>query len=191
MTSAADLMTAEQFLIYPDQGKRLELVRGHLVVREPPGWRHGEIAARLVVALSVFLNRDRDLRGDAVTRGRVLTCDAGFTLARNPDTVRGPDVAYVSRERWAGPSPRGFGELAPDLAMEVRSPTDRIGAVLAKVGDLLDAGSQLVWVVDPDRRLVTVYRADGSQAIVSNEDVLDGGEVLPGFELRLVDLFAE
>ena len=145
---------------------------------------------RIGVALSNFLYIDRDSRSTTVTRGRVLTCDSGFTLARNPDTVRGPDVAYVSRERWAGPLPDGYGEFAPDLAVEIRSPSDRTGAVLAKVGEWLDAGANLIWVIDPMRQHVTVYRADGSQAMLGLEDVLDGGSVLPGFSLWIAELFA-
>lgn len=191
MTTPIGLMTAEELFVHPMPGKRVELVRGRLIVREPPGMRHGECAMRIGVAISNFLSRDRDARGAAETRGRVVTCDSGFTLARNPDTVRGPDVAYVSRERWAAPLPLGYGEFAPDLAIEIRSPTDRIGAVLAKVGDLLDAGAHLVWVIDPARQLITVYRADGSQAMLGVDDALDGGDVLPGFAYSLVELFAE
>lgn len=190
VTTPVALMTAEGVLVYPMPDKRVELVRGRLIVREPSGMRHGECASRIGVALSLFLSRDRESRVAIETRGRVLTCDSGFTLARNPDTVRGPDVAYVSRERWAGPLPDGYGEFAPDLAVEVRSPSDRLGAVLAKVGDWLDAGSHLVWVVDPSRRLVTVYRADGSQAALGVDDVLDGDDVLPGFTFAIAELFA-
>ncbi len=190
VTTPVALMTAEELLAYPMPDKRVELVRGRLIVREPPGMRHGECAMRIGVALSNFLSRDRESRGAAETRGRVLTCDSGFTLARNPDTVRGPDVAYVSRERWPGPLPDGYGEFAPDLAVEVRSPSDRLGAVLAKVGDWLDAGSHLVWVVDPSRRQVTVYRADGSQALLGVDDILDGGDVLPKFVFAVAELFA-
>lgn len=190
VTTPVALMTAEELLMYPMPDKRVELVRGRLIVREPAGMRHGEFAARVVVAFSDCLSRDRASRGAAVTRGRVLTCDSGFTLARNPDTVRGPDVAYVSRERWAGPLPEGYGEFAPDLAVEIRSPSDRTGAVLAKVGDWLDSGAYLVWVVDPMRQHVTVYGADGSQAMLGLGDVLDGGLVLPGFSLSIAELFA-
>ena len=190
MTSPA-LMTVEELLAYPMPDKRVELVRGRLIVREPPGMRHGECAVRITVALSNYLTRDRDARGAAETRGRVLAGDSGFTLARNPDTVRGPDVAYVSRERWAGPLPDGYGEFAPDLVVEIRSPSDRVGAVLAKVGEWLDAGSRIVWVVDPSRRLVTVYSADGSQAVLGIEDVLDAGNLLPGFTFAIAELFAD
>ena len=190
VTTPVALMTAEELLAYPLPDKRIELVRGRLIVREPPGMRHGECALRIGVALSNFLSRDRASSGAAETRGRVLTCDSGFTLARNPDTVRGPDVAYVSRKRWAGPMPDGYGEFAPDLAVEIRSPSDRPGAVLAKVGDWLDAGSHLVWVVDPARRQVTVYRADGSQALLGVEDVLGGDDLLTGFTFAIAELFA-
>lgn len=192
VTAPPALIAAEALLTYqqPD-GKRAELVRGRLVVREPPGMFHGEYAARVVVAISNYLIRDRDTRGAQQTRGRVLTCDPGFTLARNPDTVRAPDVAYVSRARWAGPMPHGYGEFAPDLAVEIPSPHDRVGAVLAKVGDWLDAGSLLVWVIDPIRRSVAVYRADGSHAVLDDTELLDGGEVLPGFTYALAELLAE
>lgn len=190
VTAHVALMTAEELLVFPMPDKRVELVRGRLIVREPPGLRHGECAMRIGVALSNFLSQDREVSGAAFSCGRILTGDAGFTLARNPDTVRGPDVAYVSRERWTGPMPDGYGEFAPDLAVEIRSTNDGAGAVLAKAGDWLDAGAQLVWVVDPMRRLVSVYRADGSQAMLGIEDVLDGGDVLPGFAFSMSELFA-
>ena len=191
VTTPVALMTAEELLTYPTPNQRVELVRGRLIVREVPGMRHGECAMRIGVALSIYLSHDRASRGAAETRGRVLTCDSGFTLARNPDTVRGPDVAYVSRERWAGPMPNGYGEFAPDLAVEIRSPGDRIGALLAKVGDWLDAGAHLVWVVDPKRQQVTVYRADGSQLMLGRDDTLEGDDILPGFTLAITELFAE
>lgn len=190
VTIPAALMTAEELLTYPLPNKRVELVRGRLIVREPPGMRHGECALRIGVALSNVLSRDRESSGAPDTRGRVLTCDAGFTLARDPDTVRGPDVAYVSRERWGGPLPDGYGEFAPDLAVEVRSPDDRLGSLLAKVGDWLEAGARLVWVVDPSSQQVAVYRADGTQAVLGVADVLEGGDVLPGFAYAIAELFA-
>ncbi len=190
MTTPA-LMTAEELLTYPEMDKRVELVRGRLIVREPPGMRHGECELRIAVALSNFLTADRAARGATQTLGCVMVGDPGFTLASNPDTVRAPDIAYVSRERLDGPMPHGFGECAPDLAVEIWSPTDRPGAVLAKVGAWLTAGSQLVWVVDPMHQVVTVYRADGSQALLDVHDALHGEELLPGFSVSLEELFAE
>jgi Uma2 family endonuclease len=191
VTAPDALMTAEQLFEYSLPDKRVELVRGRLLIREPPGMRHGEFAARLVTALSNFLAVHRTARGAPATLGRVLTCDPGFVLERNPDTVRAPDVAYVSRERFPGPVPVRYGERAPDLAIEIRSPTDRSGAVLSKVSQWLTAGALLVWVIDPGRQLAIVYRADDSQSILTVQDVLDGEDVLPGFALPLADLFAE
>lgn len=166
------LMTAEELLALSVPDKRTELIRGHLVVREPAGFLHGEIAARLLVALGshVFARK----------LGDVLAAETGFTLERNPDTVRAPDVAFVRAERVPAPRPRGFAEMAPDLAVEVLSPEDRPGEVLSKVGAWLRAGTRLVWVIDPVRRTARVYRADGTISERGADDVLDGEDVVPG-----------
>jgi Uma2 family endonuclease len=140
----AALVTADELLHMSFPDKRVELVRGILVVREPPGYRHGELAARITKILIDY--------ADAEGAGRVLVGDPGFKLAANPDTVRGPDVAFVRRERLPTPSPLGFADFPPDLAVEILSPGDRPGEVLAKVGDWLNAGTRLVWVIDPARR---------------------------------------
>src|SRR3990172_377600 len=112
----------------------------------------------------------------------------GFKVASNPDTVRAPDVAFVSNARVPSPAPRGYAPLAPDLAVEVLSPDDRPGEILAKVGDWLSAGSQLVWVVDPVGRIARVFRADGTQSQLAETDALDGEDVLPGSLCRLADV---
>lgn len=181
MIGAADIMTAEQFLQYDVPNKRVELVRGRVVVCEPPGWEHGEVTVRVAVALNAHLAEEQRRHGWRTARGRLAAGDPGFTLFRSPDTVRAPDVAYVSRERHAAPLPRGFPELAPDLAVEVRSPADRAGEVQAKVADWLGAGCLLVWVIDPARETVTVYRADGTVSVFGANDTLEGEDVLPGF----------
>ncbi len=186
----ADGMTAEQLLGYEVPGQRVELVRGQLVVREPASFSHGALTVRLCVALGNHLAREREQQQWPHARGRLATADPGFTLARRPDTVRAPDIAYLSRERLAGPLPDGFPELAPDLAVEVRSPSDRVGAVVAKVGDWLSAGTTLVWVIDSARAQVMVYRADGSVAVLEHNDILRGDDLLPGFALPLTELFA-
>lgn len=183
-------MTAEQLVGYEIPGKRVELVRGQLFVREPSSFNHGALSLRIGSALTVHLAREREEEGWAHTRGPLATADPGFTLARRPDTVRAPDIAYVPRERHADPMPDGFRELAPDLAVEVQSPSDRAGAVVAKVGDWLSAGTQLVWVVDPPRQSVVVYRADGSVEVLGLNDSLRGDDVLPGFSMSLNELFA-
>ena len=170
-------MTAEELLRLSLRDKRTELVRGVLVVREPAGYRHGEVTMNLAAAILAFA-RPRGL-------GRVLAAETGFKLSSNPDTVRAPDVAFIRSERVPEPPPAGFPALAPDLAVEVLSPDDRPGLVLEKVGDWLNAGVRLVWVVDPMRSLARVYRADGTETLLAAGDALDGEDVLPGFSCPL------
>ena len=170
---AQALLTAEELLRLNLPNKRTELVRGMLIIREPAGYQHGNIAARLMLAIGNYV--------EAHTLGRVFAAETGFTLARKPDTVRAPDVAFISNKRLPDPPPRGFAELAPDLAVEVLSPDDGAGEVLDKVADWLKAGTRLVWVVDPIRVLARVYRADGSESVLGESDVLLGEDVLPGF----------
>ena len=174
---SSPLMTAEDLRHTSMPNKRTELVRGHLVVREPAGWRHGAVTVNLTVRIAQHV----DLTG----AGQVLAAETGFTLFRAPDTVRAPDIAFVSRERLPDPATPGFPELAPDLVVEVLSPDDRPGETLAKVGDWLEAGARLVWVIDPERRQARVYRPDGSESLIGKLDRLKGEDVLPGFECQL------
>lgn len=178
MTAPA-LMTADELERLPGTGKRRELVRGHLIISEPPGFRHGDIVANLTFAISSFV-RPRNL-------GRVLA-ESGYVLFTGPDTVRGPDASFVRHERVPDPIPRGFARFAPDLAIEVLSPSNRPGEILEKVADYLNAGTQLVWVVDPDRRQARIHRADGTISTVSEKEVLDGENVLPGFTCALAEI---
>ena len=177
----AATMTADELLHLHLPGKRTELVKGVLRVSEPPGFRHGLVSARLAKVLMIHV--------DAAGLGTVVIGDTGFWLERGPDTVRGPDVAFIRRERAPDPTTAGYAELAPDLVVEVLSPNDRPGEVLATVGDWLSAGSRLVWVVDPERRLARVYRADGRESLVAETGVLDGEAVVPGFSCGLAALF--
>lgn len=169
-------MTADELLALRAPGKRTELVAGRLVIHEPAGLRHGRIAAELAFRLEAYV-RDPGL-------GRVYAAETGFKLATDPDTVRAPDVAFLSRDRTPDPEPEGYAELAPDLAVEVLSPGDRPGEVLAKVADWLNAGSRLVWIVDPRRRHIRVYREDGSQSVVNDDGILEGEDVVTGFTCR-------
>lgn len=176
------LITADELLRMSIPDKQVELVRGVLVVREPPGTGHGFLAGTLFARLHAFVQR-HDL-------GVVLPQDTGFKIAADPDTVRAPDVAFVSRERADLVRTEGYAELAPDLVVEVLSPGDRPGEVLEKVGEWLEAGARLVWVLDRRRRQARVYRADGSVALLGAGDALDGEEVLPGFSCELDELWA-
>jgi len=179
--SPGALMTAEELLHLNLPNKRTELVRGVLIVREPPGYQHGVVAMKIALSLGRFLDQHQ--------LGHLVAAETGFVLERGPDTVRAPDVGFTTTERVPSPVPIGYAEFSPDLAVEVLSPNDRPGEVLEKVGDWLKAGSRLVWIVDPVRRLARVYRADGTQADLREADQLDGEDVLPGYLSRLADVF--
>jgi len=180
MSPPATLMTAEDLLQTRFPDKRTELVRGVLVVREPAGSRHGLVTMNLGAELAVYAKQ--------TGAGAVYAAETGFKLATNPDTVRAPDIAFVTRDRLPPRDATGYAALAPDLAVEVLSPGDRPGQVLAKVADWLSAGTRLVWTVDPERRVARVYRHDGSETFVTADGALDGEDVLPGFSRSLVSI---
>mgnify|MGYP002780266131 CR=1 FL=1 len=175
-------MTAEELLSYPARNKRTELVRGRLMVREPAGYEHGRVAAAMLVRIASHVQ--------AHALGTVLAAETGFTLERGPDTVRAPDVAFIRTARAPSRGTRGFPEMAPDLAVEVRSPGDRNAEVADKVTDWLAAGTALVWVVNPAARTVVVHEPGAAARTLTAHDTLDGGEVLPGFAARVDELFA-
>jgi Uma2 family endonuclease len=191
MASPALPTTAEALLTSPLPAAQVELVRGQVVVREPPGQRHGSIVGRMHLALALHLREERRANGWTSARGRLIVGDAGYILERQPDTVRGPDVAYLSRARYDGALPDGYLELAPDLVVEVRSPHDRPAAVSEKVTDWLRAGVQLVWVVDPARLEVVEYAGDGTVRVMQTTETLDGGVVLPNFVRVVGEIFAD
>ncbi len=173
---APGLMTADELLYTRVPDKQVELVKGVLVVREPPGLRHGRVTLELGRRLAHHVETN--------ALGRVYV-ECGFKLASDPDTVRGPDLAFIARSRLPDPEPVGYPALAPDLVVEVLSPGDRPGEVLAKVADWLSGGTRLVWIVDPERRLARVYREDGTEQIVTADQTLDGEDVVPGFASAL------
>jgi Uma2 family endonuclease len=170
-------ITAEELLHTHLPDKHVELVRGVLVVREPAGYRHGATGTRLTKLLADHV----DARG----LGRVIAGETGFKLGANPDTVRAPDVAFIRSDRLPDHEPLGYLALPPDLVVEVLSPSDRVGETLSKIGDWLNAGVRLVWVLDPERRVARVYRQDGTVSLVADSETLDGEDVVPGFRCRL------
>lgn len=178
--AAPILHTADDLLQFREPGKTAELVRGVLIVREPPGTPHGARSARLARRVGNFVEDHR--------LGEVFAQDTGFKIARDPDTVRAADVAFVSHERLSQIAHEGYAELAPDWVAEILSPGDRPGEMLEKVGQWLGAGVRLVWVVDPVRRDARVYRSDGTVSIVGPEEELDGEDVIPGFRCRLAEI---
>ena len=121
--------------------------------------------------------------------GELFAADTGFLIERDPDTVRAPDCAFVSAERLPDPSPDDYLPFAPDLAVETVSPSDRGPSVREKVGMWLAAGARLVWVVSPEKRMITVYRPGSEPHVLRVGDVLDGEDVMPGFRLELEELF--
>lgn len=174
-------LTAEELSYLPPEEGRSELVAGEIVREPPPGEEHGWLAAGLLGDLVLFVRARR--------LGRVYS-ECGFVLGRDPDTVRAPDAAFVSAERVATVVRRGpYFEGAPDLAVEVVSPGDSRAEVASKVREYLAAGGRAVWVVDPRRRSITVHRADAAPHTLGTSDVLDGGDVLPGFRLPVRDVF--
>lgn len=176
------LFTIEEFERLPEDDRhKFELVRGRLVRESRPGARHGRLGIKLGRRLDEFAI-EHDL-------GLVFT-DTGFTLFRDPDTLRGPDLSFVSRARIPASGYAGtFWQLAPDLAVEILSPSNRPGEMREKVSDYLAAGSLEVWVVDAERQLITVHRRNAEVERLEAGDTLDGGAVLPGFRLPLAELF--
>jgi Uma2 family endonuclease len=174
------LTTAEELEHVSIPGKSTELIRGRLVVREPPGTAHGRIAASLAFYLGVFV-KEHGL-------GYIVAQDTGFRLESNPDTVRAPDVAFVARDRSDQLPDRGYAALAPDLVAEIASPGDSPSEVLAKIAGWLEAGVRLAWVIAPHRSVAQVYRRDGTVALIASDGSLDGEDVLPAFTCPLAEV---
>lgn len=174
--------TIDDLYRVPDDGRRYELTRGNLIAEPPPGGRHGMVVTNIAQSLKDYADR--------TGRGVVLTGDAGFILARHPDTVRGPDVAWVHRERYlALRDDRGFLPLYPDLAVEVRSPSDRPDAAHDKLRDYLAAGTRRVWWADPAARVLTVHAAGVPAQTLTASMLLTDPDLLPDFETRVATLF--
>ena len=174
------LVTAGEFSVMTWLDCHAELVSGVVVTRAFRSAEDGsvtmEIAARLHKAAKVY--------------GRLVAAGTGFVLGRDPDTVRAPDVSFVSQARNGGAKlPRGFCPFAPDLAVEVASPNDRPDEIASKTREWLRAGTQQVWMVYPGARQVHRFRADGSAQVLQESDSLDGESVVPGFSCVVAELF--
>jgi Uma2 family endonuclease len=173
--TATTLLTAEEFFQRPDppDGSREELVRGEVVTMPAPGFRHGTIAMRVGYLIQRYL--------DEKEIGRVLA-ETGVRTENDPDSVRGPDVSFWSFDRVPRePEIVGYPEVAADLCVEVRSPSNTFKKLRDKAAEYLRAGVRMVWIVDPDDRSVTVYRQAGRGITISDDAILDGEDVLPGF----------
>jgi Uma2 family endonuclease len=181
--STTSLFTAAELLALPTgMGKRYELVLGELRVMSPAGWRHGSVVSNLHGRLHTFINHHQ--------LGMMFGAETGFRLARNPDTVRAPDIAFIAGKNLPEKLPtEAFWPGAPDLAVEVLSPDDRTGEVDEKIDAWLNAGCSAVWIVDPKLETVTVYQAQRVVTAFTTGQTLDGGDVVPGFTCSVDDIF--
>ena len=179
---AARRLTAEDFFDLDIHDAKSELVLGEVVRMTPAGGEHGVVALRIGARLLTFVE-ERQL-------GVVCAAETGFLVSRDPDTVRAPDAAFVSREKMGeGAPPKKFWPFAPDLAVEVVSPSETAESIQQRVGDWFAAGVRAVWLLDPGLAAVHVYRSATDVRILLKGEVLSGEEVLPGFTCPVAELF--
>jgi Uma2 family endonuclease len=181
-TTAVKLITAAEFSRMPDppDGSKEELVRGVIVTMPAPGFRHG-----ITQTNAVFLLQSHT----RATRCGRVTVESGLQTEFDPDTVRGPDVAFWSAQRLPlDQTPEVYPEVAADLVVEIQSPS-RQQTTQDKIREYLDRGLRMVWIVDPEARTVTVYRQPGEGRLLWQDAILTGEDVLPGFQCRVAEFF--
>jgi len=177
-TRTRRIATEDDLRAMPEDGRKYELVDGEIRV-SPAGDRHSVVALTLGARLLAYVKEHR--------LGHVMGADAGFRLPSG--NVRSPDVSFVAKGRFPNDRPaEDWGSLAPDLAVEVVSPGDRPRYVLDKVGEYLAAGVRLVWVIDPAKQKATIHRSLTDARTIVGDEILDGEDVVPGFQCRLRDV---
>lgn len=182
-TTETKLMTADELFEMPDDNSRSELVRGELKRMSPAGEEHGRIGMELAIPLGYHVKKNN--------LGKLYLAETGFLIQTNPDTVRAPDIAFVRMQRIKEtPKAKSYWLGAPDLAVEVTSPGDTVREVEEKVTEWLEAGARMVWVISPKLKAVTVYRSLTNIITLTEKDTLDGGEVVPGFQIPIAEIFA-
>jgi Uma2 family endonuclease len=179
------LMTADEFTEWcnrPENTDRhFELVRGEVVEMPSPKKIHGVVTSNVGYFLGHYIRQQR--------KGYITTNDAGTLLERDPDTIRGPDVAYFTDANAFRELHPAYGEVPPVLAVEVLSPDDRVNKVLRKVDDYLGNGVRVVWLVDPEEQSVRVFRPGQPAHTLTAEHEIDGGEDLPAFRCAIREFF--
>ena len=182
-STTTKLVTADELLMMPDDGFRYELVKGELKRMPPTGREHGSVTMALAAPLHTYVKLNR--------LGQVYAAETGFKLESDPDTVRAPDIAFVRAERiQSAGRVQGYGEGAPDLAVEVLSPGNTKREMAEKVEEYFAAGARSVWVINPKLKTVTVYRSLTEIITLTEKDTLDGGAVVPGFQIPVAEIFA-
>jgi Uma2 family endonuclease len=181
--STTTLVTAAQLLTLPaGMGKRYELVAGELRVMSPSGWRHGMVVDNIHFLLGTYI-RQHDL-------GRCFGAETGFLLKRKPDTVRGPDFAFIAKQNLPADEPKeAYWPGAPDLAVEVLSPGDTMGEVDEKIEEWLTTGCAAVWVVDPKLQTVTIYQSMTNVVVKTVSETMQGDPIVPGFSCAVDEFF--
>src|SRR5215210_1587697 len=182
MSTTKELLTADELLRIPDDGYRYELVKGELLRMAPAGSEHGATIVNFTVPLAQHVK--------ANNLGVVFGAETGFKIAVDPDTVRGPDVAFVRIDRIPeGSLPKGYFPGAPDLAVEVVSPNDTYGEVEDKVTEWLDARAQMVIVINPRNRTLKIYRSKTDVTVFTESDEFNCGDVVKGFRCNVSEVF--
>jgi len=179
--TASKVFTARDLEGLSAQGYHYELIQGELHSMVPPGGMHGSSTSRL----SIFAGRliiDQDL-------GETFTAETGFLIRRNPDTVLAPDFALILKERLPGAITKGYVAVVPDIVLETRSLNDTKREVADKVERWLEAGVRLVWDLDPEAKVLTVYRGGQPPTALGIDDTLDGGDILPAFTVPIAKIF--
>jgi Uma2 family endonuclease len=171
--------TIEDLLRTPDDGQKYELVDGTIRV-SPAGMRHSKVGAHILYLIARFLEQN--------PLGEVYSSDVGIVLPNG--NVRSPDACFIRQERLPAETPDTFGEVVPDLAVEVLSPGDRTRHVADKIGEYVEAGVPLIWLVDPRSRTVTVYRSLTDTERLDEGDTLTAEPILPGFGVKVAEFFA-
>lgn len=182
MATTASLLTAEEYASLPDADRPTDLVRGQVIVMPPPMPRHGELCARVAYLIQRFLE-DHPL-------GRILSNDSGVITERDPDTVRGADVAYYSYDGVPkGPLRDGLLSTPPEFVVEVLSPEDRWSEVQQKVNEYLAIGVDTVCLVDDTTRSLHVFRTGRPPELLKATDDLSLPQILPEFQVRIGRIF--
>jgi len=176
------MKTAEQLARLPDDGNRYELIDGVLSMMSPAGGRHGRIAAKINKLLAIHVD-DNNL-------GVTFAAETGFLISTNPDTVRAPDAAFVCKKKMDQlDDDSGFLPFAPELAVEVISPNDKFAAVENKAFSWLDAGTQLVLIIEPESEAVHAYRSRSNIIVLTSGEIIDANDVVAGWTVQVKELF--